>query len=173
MQEKYPLPIRILHWLMALMIIGLLAVGLYMTGLSHDNPQRAQLYSLHKSFGITVLMLAVMRLGFRLKQKAPALPAAIPPTERKLGELGHWALYGFMFVMPLSGYLMSTYYGLSVKWFGAALPKIVGVNKLRGGLASDIHTYAAYALIGMLALHMGAVALHYFKERVNLLRRMT
>jgi len=170
--EKYPLAIRILHWLIAVMIIGLLAVGLYMTGLSRDNPNRALLYGLHKSFGVTVLVLAFVRLGLRLKLGVPKLPEVIPWIEQKLAELGHYALYGFMIAMPLSGYIMSNSFGLTVKWFGIELPRLVTIDKARGLLALDAHTYMAYALIGLIVVHAGAVVLHYIKHRVNLLNRM-
>ncbi len=169
---KYPLVIRILHWLIALTIIALLAVGLFMTGLSKSDPLRGTLYGLHKSFGITVLMLAALRLPLRMILGAPPLPETIPAMERILAHLGHWALYVFMFLMPVSGYVMSTSYGLTVHWFGIALPKLVGVDKARGELFSDIHTYAAYALIGLIAVHVGAVILHYYRHKENLLKRM-
>jgi cytochrome b561 len=171
-KEKYPAAIRILHWLMALMIIGLLTAGLVMTDMQRDDPNRSLVYGLHKSFGLTVLMLAILRFALKVKLGAPPLPGVIPARERLLASLGHWALYGFMFAMPVSGYLMSASMGLPVKWFGAALPKLVSVDRVRGRLAGDFHAWAAYALIGLLALHVGAVLLHYFKERVNLLKRM-
>lgn len=170
--EKYSLTIRILHWLMAAMIIGLLAVGLIMAGMSRSDPLRGTLYSLHKSFGITVLALAFLRVALRLKEAAPSLPQTIPAIERLLAKLGHLALYGFMFLMPVSGYVMSASYGLPVRWFGVTIPRLVSIDKTRGALAGDIHTFAAYALIGMLLVHVGAVILHYVRHRVNLLRRM-
>lgn len=170
--EKYPLIMRGLHWLIALMIIGLLVLGLYMAALPHDAPNRNDLYLLHKSVGVTVLGLAFIRLICRLTLEHPALPDSIPKLQRVLAELGHWALYGFMFLMPVSGYVMSTSYGLTVKWFGITLPKLIGINKDRGMLAADIHKFAAYALIAMLVAHVGAVVLHYLQHRVNLLKRM-
>ncbi len=173
MADKYPLSIRVLHWLMAITIIGLLAVGLIMSDMSKSDPLRATLYSLHKSFGITVLMLASLRLALKLKLGGPSLPGTIPAMERHLATLGHWALYGFMFLMPVSGYVMSASYGLPVRWFGITVPRLVSIDKARGALASDIHEFAAYALIGMLLLHVGAVALHYISHHVNLLKRMT
>lgn len=170
--DKYPFSIRLLHWLIALFIIALLTVGFVMTGMDKADPLRGTLYGLHKSFGVTVLMLAVLRLSLRLKLGTPPLPAVIPALERTLAGLGHGTLYAFMFLMPISGYVMSTSYGLPVKWFGLALPRLVDVDKARGALAADIHYFAAYALIGLLAAHVGAVAFHYFRQRVNLLRRM-
>jgi cytochrome b561 len=170
--SKYPLAIRILHWLMAVIIVSLLAVGLIMTDMPKGDPTRATLYSLHKSFGLTILMLFFLRIVLRIKLGRPPLPEVIPPIERKLAELGHWTLYGFMVAMPVSGYLMSTSFGLPVKWFGLMLPRLVDVDRARGALASDFHTFAAYALIALIIVHAGAVLLHYIQHRVNLLSRM-
>jgi cytochrome b561 len=169
---KYPIALRILHWLMAVMIIGLLALGLYMAELPKGDPRHDTLYNLHKSFGVTVLALAFIRLAVRMALGAPPLPEIIPVMERRMAELGHLALYGFMFLMPVSGYVMSTSYGLSVKWFGITLPRLMGIDRARGALAGDVHSYAAYALIGMILMHAGAVILHYVRQRVNLLKRM-
>lgn len=169
---KYPLSLRLLHWLMALLILTLLALGLYMTGLERGDPHRADWYSLHKSLGVTVLALACLRVGVRLFSFIPPLPPEIPRAEAWLAHLGHLALYGFMFLLPLSGYIMSNSFGLSVHWFGVTLPRIVSPDRPRGTLASDIHTYGAYALMGMIALHVLAVLLHWRRQRINLLSRM-
>jgi cytochrome b561 len=170
--EKYALIIRVLHWLMAAVIIGLLVAGFIMLDVPKTDPLRHTVYSLHKSLGITILMLAVLRLGLRLKSRAPVLPEAISALHRRLAHVGHWALYGLMLLMPVSGYVMSISNGQPVKWFGSALPRLLNENKTRGAMAGDIHAYAAYILIGMLVLHAGAVIWHYLFERVNLLRRM-
>jgi cytochrome b561 len=170
--EKYSLAIRILHWLMALMILGLLTVGLIMTGVPRGTPLHNTLYSLHKSFGLTVLALVFLRLSLRFMSDAPPLPETIPAIERLMAKLGHIALYGFMFLMPVSGYIMSASYGLPVRWFGITIPRLVSIDKARGALAGDVHHFAAYALIAMLVMHVGAVILHWFRQRVNLLKRM-
>jgi cytochrome b561 len=170
--EKYPCAMRILHWLMALLIIGLLILGLIMSNQPRGAPNHGMLVSLHKSFGLTVLALAVLRLGIRLAQSVPPLPEIIPALQRIAAHLAHWALYGFMFVLPISGYIMSTSYGLPVRWFGYTLPKLVGVDKDRGELAWDVHSWGAYALIALIVLHVGGVIVHYLSHHINLLRRM-
>jgi cytochrome b561 len=169
---KYALSIRVLHWALAAAIIGLLAAGFIMVDVPRTEPLHHTLYSLHKSFGITILLLAALRLGLRLKFAAPLLPEAISALHRRFAHLAHWMLYGFMALMPLSGYVMSISNGQPVKWFGAALPRLLSEDKMRGAMAGYTHAYAAYILIGMLILHVGAVIGHYLFERVNLLRRM-
>jgi cytochrome b561 len=170
--DKYPLIIRVLHWLMAALIIGLLTVGLIMTGMDRSDPLRNQLYSLHKSFGVTVLVLAVLRLALRLRLGIPALPQAIKALERLFAHLGHMGLYFFMLVIPLSGIVMSNSYGYGVSWFGLELPHIVGVDKERGHFAADAHELLAYALIGLISLHVLGALKHYVRERINLFKRI-
>lgn len=169
---KYAASIRILHWLMAVIILTLLAVGLIMTGLQRDDPLRPLLFSLHKSFGLTILMLLCLRLWFRLHSQVPPLPASIPAYEQWLAHISHWALYGFMLVMPLSGYLLTAFHGMPVKWFGLELPRVVSIDKANGSLAGDVHYYAAYSLMVLLGLHVLGVIKHYMFERLNLLKRM-
>jgi len=171
-EGRYPLSIRILHWLMALMIIGLLAAGLIMVKLPH-GPDRDFVFALHKSFGLTVLALAFLRVAYRLRLGAPPLPGIIPAVERFMARLGHLALYTFMFVMPISGYVMTASFAVKpVNWFGIPLPHLIGIDRDRGKLADEIHEWAAYLLIAMIVLHVGAVLLHYLKQRINLLQRM-
>jgi cytochrome b561 len=169
---KYPLSIRILHWLMALIMIGLLCVGLYMEGLPKEDPMRGALYSLHKSFGVTVFLLFLIRWFLRARLGVPELPDVITAIEKLSAKLGHYALYGFMAAMPLSGYLMSSFGGRPVKLFGLELPNIVEKNPELSGFFREFHKYAAYTLIIALTLHVLAVIYHRVKERVNLLSRM-
>ena len=143
-----------------------------MTAIPRSNPTHDTLYNLHKSFGITVFALAFLRLGLKLKLGAPPFPSVIPRIEQWLATLGHWALYGFMFLMPVSGYVMSASYGLPVKWFGLPIPRLVSIDKARGVLAGEIHQFAAYSLIVMIMLHVGAVIQHFLIHRLNLLKRM-
>jgi cytochrome b561 len=171
--EKYALSIRILHWLMAAAIAGLLVAGFIMIDVPKTEPMHHTLYSVHKSIGITIVILALLRLGLKLRFEAPPLPEAIRAAHRRLAHIGHWGLYGFLFLMPVSGYVMSVSNDQPVKWLGIALPRLLSEDKTRGAMAGNIHTYAAYVLIGMLALHAAAVIWHYFFEKVNLLRRMT
>jgi cytochrome b561 len=171
--EKYPLAIRITHWLMALLILCLLAIGLVMTGIPRSDPLHNTLYGLHKSFGVVVLCLWLLRVCLRLALGTPVLPGTIPAMDQKLAHAGHALLYLLMIAMPLSGILMTNSFGFSVNFFGIMeLPKVIGINKSLGGLFSEFHTYAAYALIGLIVLHVAGLIKHRLKERVNLLQRM-
>lgn len=170
--DKYPRNMRILHWLMALMIIGMLVSGLIMGGFPRDNPLRDQIYFLHKSFGVAVLLLATLRLSIRMFSYIPPLPEMIPMIEQKLAHLGHLALYFFMFALPISGILMSNGYGYAVPFFGLELPHIIEANRDTGKLAREAHEYMAFALMGLIGLHVLGALKHAVKERINLFRRI-
>src|SRR4051812_16772299 len=104
---KYPLSSRIFHWLMAVLILFMLGLGIYMTRiLPKDAPNHLQVYELHKSFGVLVLILVFLRIINRYIAGVPPLPESISKIERILANLGHFAVYVFMILVPLSGYLM-------------------------------------------------------------------
>src|SRR5688572_11899865 len=105
-----------LHWLTVLMIIGLAIVGLSMDDLP-NGPQKIQVYALHKSVGLTVLVLTLLRLGWRLLAGAPALPP-MPRWQRMAAHASHVALYGLLLAMPLSGWLFNSAAGFPLRWFG-------------------------------------------------------
>ena len=105
-----------LHWLTVLMIIGLAIVGLSMDDLP-NGPQKIQVYALHKSVGLTVLVLTLLRLGWRLLAGAPALPP-MPRWQRLAAHASHVALYGLLLAMPLSGWLFNSAAGFPLRWFG-------------------------------------------------------
>ena len=163
MIQKYHISLRVIHWLMALIIISLLASGIYMTTLT-NQPFRPTFYNLHKSFGVIVIFLFTLRIISKIKHKAPKLPKTINRNIQKLAHGTHHLIYLLMITIPLSGYLMSNSYGYAVKLFGTKLPNLVEKNYQLAGLFSNIHQYAAYFLIFLLILHIGAVIKHRFFE---------
>lgn len=169
---KYALSLRILHWLMAALILGLIALGWVMSELPREDTLRPLLVSLHKSFGITVLALALLRMALRLRTSVPPLPDVIPRLERQLAHLGHGTLYLLMLAVPVSGIIMSQSYGYPVAWFGLSLPRLLPINRELAHEAADVHEILPYLLLILVALHAGAVPLHYLKHRVNLLKRI-
>ena len=172
MQHKYALPLRILHWVMAVIIIGLIALGLVMGEMERENPLHSTLYSMHKSFGVLIFILFALRLVFRMRFGAPALPDAVPELERKLGHLAHCLLYFMMVAMPVTGFLMSNYFGFGVNFFGFSIPRPVGIDKELAGFFGEAHELLANILIGLIGLHIAGVVKHWIKEKVNLLKRM-
>ena len=171
-KEKYALEIRVLQWLMAIAIVGMLIAGFIISGIPKNESTRHLYLGLHKSFGMTLFALAALRLMSRLFATTPPLPDTVRSMQRTLAHAAHFAFYGLMLLMPISGYVMSISMGQPVRWFGLAVPRLLAEDRARGLLAGNVHAVAAYALLALLTLHVGAVAWHYFVDRVNLLRRM-
>lgn len=162
---KYHIAIRIMHWLMAILILGMIGIGWYMADLPKENPLKGELVSLHKSCGALLLILFFVRLAMRIVKKAPALPETIPPIERNLANLGHKLLYLFMLIVPLSGYAMSNLYGYAVKMFGIPMPILFSENKDLGKLAREAHELVPYILLGIIALHFAGAIKHRFFDK--------
>ena len=161
-----------LHWLMAVLILGLLALGIYMSDLPL-SPQKLQLYSWHKWFGVTVFLLLWLRLAWRVTHRPPALPETLSPPMRLAAHAGHAALYGLMVVIPLSGWLMSSAKGVQTVWFGVLpIPALRGRDKALGDLLKEAHEALNWLLMLTLAGHLSAALWHHFVLKDDTLRRM-
>lgn len=168
---KYHLSQRIIHWFMALLIISLLFIGFIMHDL--QNEYRYAVYNLHKSFGILVLMFLFVRVAARLKYRAPAMSKKFKKWEVNISKSMHFLFYILMFLMPLSGWLMSNAKGYGVKLFGLEMPFIVGKNKFIGDIAHDMHGVIAWVLVVMIILHILAIIKHYLIDKENILTRIS
>lgn len=164
-------PIAILlHWIMALLIIGLLYVGLYMVDLPAGE-DKFKLYDMHKAFGIVVLSLAVLRIMWRLSNKTPVLD--IPKLERIAARLAHFGLYCLMLAMPISGWLMSSAAGFKPSFFGLfTLPGLVAPNDELRHIFATAHQWLAYGLITLIIIHTIAALKHHFIDKDDILKRM-
>ena len=132
MNNTYTPVAKGLHWLMAVLILGLLALGLYMHELPL-SPQKLTLYSWHKWAGVTVFLLVWVRLLWRVMHRPPALPASMAPLMRLAAHAGHGVLYLLMVAIPLSGWLMSSAKGFQTVWFGVLpIPDLIGKDKALG-----------------------------------------
>ncbi|GIZ50305.1 cytochrome b [Noviherbaspirillum aridicola] len=170
--ERYSAPAIVLHWTMALLIVGLLALGLYMTGLAL-SPEKLKLYSWHKWAGVCAFLLAVVRLAWRVRQAPPPLPAGMPAAIRLAAHAGHGLLYVLMFAIPLSGWLMSSAKGFQTVWFGVLpLPDLVEKNRELGDLLQSLHWGLNMILIAAIAGHLAAALKHHFIDRDGVLARM-
>ncbi len=173
--KQYALTLRILHWLMALGIIGLLTSGLMMTSGFFQGAFKFQVYGIHKATGILILLTLVLRVVIRLGSEIPQLPNTISPVEQRLAKLGHFTLYVLMFLSPFSGWVMSSAGGYGITIYGLfAWPFIPGVegNKMLGSFAHEAHEILGEAFIIVITLHVLAVLKHYLLDRTNLLDRI-
>ncbi len=169
---SYGIVAKSFHWVMALMILGLLAVGFYMAGLD-GTPDKFKLYNLHKSTGCLVLILVCVRLMWKMVNVAPVLPPSLHRLEKFLAHMGHLALYALMFAMPMSGLLMSQASGFPVSVFGLfIMPEFMAPMPAWKGTFREAHEVIAWMIIVMVSLHVLAALLHHFYYRNNVLRRM-
>jgi cytochrome b561 len=176
---KYPLALRILHWTMALIILGMIWAGWTMVGMDDKTPSKfATFYPWHKSFGMLVLILVLVRLAVRLRASIPPLPATLSGWEKIGAKTGHIALYTLMVVVPCMGYSMSSSYTQSdgVYFFGVNLPEILPKNDARFEVFQALHRYLAYTLLCLVLIHVvGALKHRFFDQdrRNDVLSRMT
>jgi len=162
--EGYDSVARAFHWLMAAMILSLLAVGLYMHDLPREDTLRPTLYMLHKACGMLVLLFFVMRLIWRATHSQPSL-SRYGANIRKAAHAAHIALYSLMFGIPTAGYLMSSFHGYPVNFFGLfKLPILVDKDKQLASFFGEVHEYAAYILIAILVLHIAGALKHRFEK---------
>lgn len=163
---------KFLHWITALAVFGLLALGLWMTGLP-ISLLKLQAYAWHKWIGLLVLMLTVLRLAWRWHAPPPPLPDAVSRWERRLAPIGHWALLLLLLALPISGWLMSSAGGVAIFWFGLVqVPDLIARNPKLAELLLTIHHWLAWSLMAVLALHLAAVVHHDVVRRDGILRRM-
>lgn len=161
-----------LHWLIALLILAAFPLGLYMHGLPL-SPSKLRLFSYHKWMGITVLVLAASRVAWRLAHRPPELPATMPQWERSAAQAVHWLLYALIFLVPLSGWLMSSATGFQTIWFGVVpLPDLIGKDKELGRLLLDVHEKLNYLMLTLVGGHIVAALKHHFVAHDQILAHM-
>jgi len=166
---RYPRRVRWLHWLMAVIILGMLAVGFTMVHLIDDAvPVKFDwLYPYHKSFGMLALILVLIRLAVRRSARLPGLPRSLPPWERRLAKAAHVALYTLMVLVPLMGYSLSSSFTQSdgVYFFGVNLPELLPKNDARYAVFERLHAIFAYTLLALIILHVFGALKHRFLDR--------
>jgi len=172
-QDQYGAVAKCFHWVIALLIVGMLCVGLYMTNVQLSMPDKMQIFGLHKSVGITVLVLASLRLLWKLINTHPIPLPSHQQWEKSLAALVHGLLYVMMFLMPLTGWIGSSAKGFSVSVFHLfTMPDLVKPDKGTADLMWTIHEYAAYGLILIIGLHFAGAMKHVVIDRDGTLRRM-
>ncbi len=162
-----------LHWLIALLILVLGVVGLTMGELPR-TPKYFWVYTAHKSLGLTVLALVVLRLGWRLYAGAPPAVPGTPSWQERIASTTHWLLYVLMFAIPLSGWVYDSASGLRpFRWFGLVdVPKLAVPDPGTVTISHAIHEYGFWLLTAVVLAHAGAAFYHHFFQRDATLARM-
>ncbi len=169
---RYGTVAQAFHWLIAALIVTQFTLAY----LADDLPigiHKLALLARHKSFGMTVLMLAILRLLWRLKNAPPDLPSGMAPLERVLARATHVAFYVLLFAMPLSGWLMSSAKNYSVSWFGLfTWPNLIAKNETAFDLLRSTHEILSDVLFAIAILHILAALKHHFWNKDDVLLRM-
>lgn len=160
------------HWSMALIVMGLLCLGLYMVGMDY-SPLKLDLYMLHKSFGMVILAMVVLRLAWRFYQPQPEPLPTHRPWEKTLSKTIHAMLYIGLIGMPLSGWIMSSSGEFPNSFFDLfPVPDLVGKNDALFQITRRIHEVAGLCLVAAIGLHFAGAMKHSFIDRDRTLRRM-
>jgi cytochrome b561 len=174
-ERRYGAVAIALHWLMALLLSALVALGLYMTRLPDVgfDTWKIRLILYHKQLGILALMLVALRLLWRLGNVLPRLVAALPDWQKVVARFVHLCFYGLMLALPLTGWLMSSATGIPVSVLGLfTLPDLVPYDDRLFHELVEVHRYLGYALIVCMAAHIAAALRHHFLLWDSTLKKM-
>ncbi|MCG8427331.1 MAG: cytochrome b, partial [Chromatiales bacterium] len=176
-QSKLTAQTVTLHWVVGIMMLGLLVSGIYMA-----ESEVFALYPWHKSFGVLVILFAIARVGWRIKNGWPAHVGEYTPIEKMLSKVVHYLLLIGTILMPLSGVVMSAMGGYGVSLFGLELvamnldpanpQEVIPINGTLAWLGHSVHAYAGYAVIAGVLLHVAGAVKHHVIDKDGTLRRM-
>lgn len=172
MEKQYTSLAKWLHWIMAVTIIALFALGLYMSDLP-ISPEKFKLFAWHKWAGVCIFILAVVRILWRLTHTPPTLPEHMHPLEKIAAHMGHYVLYLLMLLIPLSGWLMSSAKGFQTVLFGMLpIPDLLEKNAVLGNQLQQVHFSLNLFLAIVVLGHLAAALKHHFIDKDNVLTRM-
>ena len=173
--DRYHPLLRALHWLTALLIVGMFVLGGWIVYFDPgDGPLKDTLYHLHESTGATIWVLVLARLALRVAIGAPRLPPDTPGVVRLLAGLNQVALYAVLLAQPLIGLADANAWGVELHWYGLfAVPSLIARRpEAEAQALSDLHWYGAALLLALLALHVAGALHHGFVRRDGVLQRM-
>ena len=171
--DRYTRVAILLHWLIALLVIGQIAYGYYLGDVPRGTPARGIAVNLHKSMGIVTGLLILARLLWRLAHTPPALPASMPGWQRAMAHVSHIGLYLCMVGMPLSGYIASNYSKHGVKFFNTWVWAPWGTDdKAVYGFFNTVHTSLAVVFVALVVLHVVGALSHLRSREDGVLKRM-
>lgn len=171
-RQTYTAGAKVFHWLTVALMAGSFGLAFVMVELPLGL-LKIELYNWHKTVGLTILALAVLRLAWRLRHPPPPMPEDMAAWERLAAHAAHLGLYLFLFSQPLVGLVMSWASGFPTILFGSfTLPNPIGTDQALFDVLSAVHFWSAWALLALIALHAGAALRHHFIKKDTVLRRM-
>lgn len=171
-QRRYGAVAQTLHWMIAGLIVVMFGLGWYMEDLPLGQ-RKFELYQLHKSLGLTIFALALVRVGWRAFNPPPPLPATMARWERRAARVSHTLLYGMLFVQPLVGFLQSNAANFPiVVWDVLPVPAVLPPDEALAETLIAVHGFGANVLLALVLVHAGAALRHHFWLKDDVLRRM-
>ncbi|MEO6917737.1 MAG: cytochrome b [Collimonas sp.] len=168
---RYTSPAIFLHWMVAILIIGMIGLGWYMMSIE-DEPDSGWLFQLHKSIGLLIVALVLLRLVWRFTHRPPALPQQVPEWQKKASEALHWLLYAAMAVMLMVGIAGALSSKHDLVFFGLPLPRLLAQNHDLSEIFFSIHSVCAWVLVVLISLHFLAALKHLIVNKDGLFQRM-
>ncbi len=170
---KWPVGSRILHWLSALLIFGLFALGYWMRTLDYYHPWYQQAPDLHKSFGILLVLIMLTRIVWRFVITKPEHLTSHKPWELRLAHIIHWILYLGILLILITGYLIATSENRPIEVFELFnVPAVIQAFEEQEDIAGFIHEWAAYVIMAFVGLHILGALKHHFIDKDKTLKRM-
>ncbi len=178
--HRYALVQRLLHWLIALLVLLALGVGMTLGFLGFDGAKETfggavtnALYTSHKTVGVMILALMLMRLGFRLVLGIPPYRSPLDGFERVASHTVHGLFYVALLAMPILGWLATAAGGYPVSFFGWTLPGLIGKDKALSETLFSLHGLVGWVLLGLIVLHIGGALRHWLVKRDGVMARMS
>ncbi len=170
---RYGVPARLIHWIMALLVLGMIPVGFLMVREGLDRSFQNFLFISHKNIGVLLLILIVVRLIYRWRNPPELSPVALPKAQEFAAHATHIGLYVMLFIMPLAGYVRVRAGGFPIEALDAmGIPALVPRSDALAELAKAVHFYGAYAIAVLVVIHVAAAAYHGLVRRDGIFSRM-
>ena len=170
--EHYTFIQKLLHWIVALLVIGALGAGQALDWLD-NGALKNQLYALHKATGMLILALMALRIVARIVFGTPSLPVSVPPWQRTAAAASHFLLYALILLMPIVGWAATSAFPAPLPFFGLfEFPPLIGADRDLSKQLFAIHHWMGKAILALVFLHIAAALKHAFIEKDGILRRM-
>jgi len=170
--DRYTRTAVLLHWLLAVLIVVMVVLGFYMTEIPRNTPERAFYFNLHKSLGLLVFMLVLVRIVWRITHPVPELPSSIPLWQRRASAISHGLLYVCMVLQPATGYIASSFSKYGIRFFGIPLPNWGWEDPGLRSIFVAAHETIVLVFITLIAIHVLAALKHALVDRNEVMQRM-
>jgi cytochrome b561 len=168
---RYGAPAIVLHWVLALLIVFMAGLGWYMMSVERE-PGGPWYMDLHKSIGLILFVLVLLRVLWRMFHKPEPLPEGVPAWQAQLSSFTQWLLYACMVALPITGIFGAEYSRAGLAFFGIALPAGIAPDRVTSKLFFQIHEFLVWVLVGLVALHVLGALKHLLIDRDLVFNRM-